>query len=114
MLVREAPKYGNDIEEVDLLAARAYGSYLDEIGRYRIPLGQGTIGGRTSRDLVGQRERAAGSRDSRTPDGRKRVSRCGGLLAQPRHGHPRPTAVFTSVSRLPVEKITVACSSTRR
>ena len=109
MLVREAPKYGNDIEEVDLLAARAYGSYLDEIGRYRnTRWGRGPIGGTY---FAGTSSVSAnvplGIGTAATPDGRKARQ----PLAEgcsPSHGMDTrgPTAVFTSVSRLPVEKIT--------
>jgi formate C-acetyltransferase len=109
ILLRDAPKYGNDIEAVDRLAARAYESYLDEISRYRnTRYGRGPIGGTY---FAGTSSVSAnvpqGVGTAATPDGRKAWQ----PLAEgcsPSHGADTrgPTAVFTSVSRLPIEKIT--------
>ena len=105
MLLRDAPKYGNDIEEVDLLAARAYGSYLDEIGEVpQHPLRQGTDRRHVlRRDLVRQRERAPGSSGPPPrPTAARPVSRWRRAARRATASDTRgPTAVFTSVSRLP-------------
>ena len=34
MLINDAPKYGNDNDDVDLLVVRAYDTYIDEIQKY--------------------------------------------------------------------------------
>lgn len=34
MLINDAPKYGNDNDDVDLLVVRAYDTYIDEIKKY--------------------------------------------------------------------------------
>ena len=34
MLIEEAPKYGNDNDEVDQLVVDAYASYIDEMKKY--------------------------------------------------------------------------------
>ena len=34
MLIREAPKYGNDDDYVDQLIVEAYDSYIEEIEKY--------------------------------------------------------------------------------
>lgn len=109
MLVNEAPKYGNDDDEADLLAVRAYEPYLDEIARHpntrfgRGPVGGIRYGGTSSISAnVGQ-----GMGTMATPDGRKAHE----PLAEgcsPAHNCDRsgPTAVFKSVAKLPTEKIT--------
>lgn len=109
MLVNEVPKYGNDDDEADLLAVRAYEPYLDEIARHpntrfgRGPVGGIRYGGTSSISAnVGQ-----GMGTMATPDGRKAHE----PLAEgcsPAHNCDRsgPTAVFKSVAKLPTEKIT--------
>lgn len=109
LLVYEAPKYGNDNDEVDLLVVETYESYLDEIGKYpntrhgRGPVGGIRYGGTSSISAnVGQ-----GMQTMATPDGRHARE----PLAEgcsPAHNADRngPTAVFQSVAKLPTEKIT--------
>ncbi|MDO5136742.1 MAG: glycyl radical protein [Eubacteriales bacterium] len=109
MLINEAPKYGNDNDEVDQLVVEAYDSYLDEIKKYpstryhRGPIGGIRYGGTSSISAnVGQ-----GMGTMATPDGRNARE----PLAEgcsPAHNADKngPTAVFKSVSKLPTEKIT--------
>ncbi len=109
MLIYDAPKYGNDDDEVDQLVVEAYDSYLDEIQKYpntryhRGPIGGIRYGGTSSISAnVGQ-----GMGTMATPDGRKAYE----PLAEgcsPAHNADQngPTAVFKSVSKLPTEKIT--------
>lgn len=45
-LTNAAPKYGNDLDEVDLLLVQAYQSYIDELkGLHNTRFGRGPIGG---------------------------------------------------------------------
>ena len=45
-LINGAPKYGNDDDSVDILLARAYQTYIDELKQYHNPrYGRGPIGG---------------------------------------------------------------------
>lgn len=109
MLINEAPKYGNDDDRVDQLVVDAYACYLDEIEKYpstryrRGPIGGIRYGGTSSISAnVGQ-----GMGTMATPDGRKAYE----PLAEgcsPAHNADKngPTAVFKTVSKLPVEKIT--------
>lgn len=109
MLINEAPKYGNDNDDVDQLVVEAYDSYLDEIKKYpntrynRGPIGGIRYGGTSSISAnVGQ-----GMGTYATPDGRKAWE----PLAEgcsPAHNADKsgPTAVFKTVSKLPTEKIT--------
>lgn len=109
MLIADAPKYGNDIDEVDQLVVEAYDSYLDEIKKYpntryqRGPIGGIRYGGTSSISAnVGQ-----GMGTMATPDGRNAYE----PLAEgcsPAHNADKngPTAVFKTVSKLPTEKIT--------
>lgn len=109
LLIEEAPKYGNDNDEVDQLVVEAYDSYLDEIKKYpntryqRGPIGGIRCGGTSSISAnVGQ-----GMGTVATPDGRNAFE----PLAEgcsPAHNADKngPTAVFKSVSKLRTEKIT--------
>ena len=109
LLINEAPKYGNDNDEVDQLIVEAYDSYLDEIKKYpntryhRGPIGGIRYGGTSSISAnVGQ-----GMGTCATPDGRNAFE----PLAEgcsPAHNADKngPTAVFKSVSKLRTEKIT--------
>ncbi|MBQ3459584.1 MAG: glycyl radical protein [Solobacterium sp.] len=109
MLVDEAPKYGNDNDEVDQLVVAAYDPYLDEIAKYpntrfgRGPIGGIRYGGTSSISAnVGQ-----GMGTMATPDGRNAKE----PLAEgcsPAHNADKngPTAVFKSITKLPTEKIT--------
>ncbi len=105
----DAPKYGNDNDEVDQLVVKAYDSYLDEIKKYpntryaRGPIGGIRYGGTSSISAnVGQ-----GMGTMATPDGRNARE----PLAEgcsPAHNADKngPTAVFKSITKLPTEKIT--------
>lgn len=109
MLIKEAPKYGNDDDYVDDLIVKAYDIYLDEIKKYpntrfnRGPIGGIRYGGTSSISAnVGQ-----GMSTCATPDGRNAFS----PLAEgcsPSHNTDKngPTSVFKSVSKLPTEEIT--------
>ena len=109
MLIHDAPKYGNDNDDVDMLVVEAYDSYLDEIKKYpntrfhRGPIGGIRYGGTSSISAnVGQ-----GMSTFATPDGRKAWE----PLAEgcsPAHNCDKngSTAVFKTVSKLPTEKIT--------
>lgn len=109
MLINEAPKYGNDNDEVDQLVVEAYASYIDEIKKYpNTRYGRGPIGGiryagtSSISANVGQ-----GFGTMATPDGRKAHT----PLAEgcsPAHSCDKsgPTAVFKSVAKLPTHEIT--------
>ena len=108
-LINDAPKYGNDDDRVDLLIVKAYESYLDEMKKHpntrymRGPIGGIRYGGTSSISAnVGQ-----GYGTMATPNGRLAHQ----PLAEgcsPAHGMDRsgPTAVFKSVSKLPIHGIT--------
>ena len=109
MLINDAPKYGNDNDDVDLLVVRAYDTYIDEIKKYpstryhRGPIGGIRYAGTSSISAnVGQ-----GMGTMATPDGRHAFE----PLAEgcsPAHNCDKngPTAVFRTVSKLPTDKIT--------
>lgn len=109
MLIREAPKYGNDDDYVDQLIVEAYDSYIEEIEKYpntrynRGPIGGIRYAGTSSISAnVGQ-----GMSTMATPDGRNAFE----PLAEgcsPAHNTDKngPTAVFKSVSKLRTNKIT--------
>ncbi len=109
MLINDAPKYGNDNDDVDMLIVRAYDSYIDEIKKYpntrhlRGPIGGIRYAGTSSISAnVGQ-----GLGTMATPDGRNAHE----PLAEgcsPAHNADKngPTAVFKSVSKLRTDKIT--------
>ena len=109
MLIREAPKYGNDDDYVDQLIVEAYDSYIEEIEKYpntrynRGPIGGIRYAGTSSISAnVGQ-----GMSTMVTPDGRNAFE----PLAEgcsPAHNSDKngPTAVFKSVSKLRTNKIT--------
>lgn len=109
MLLREAPKHGNDDDYVDQLIVEAYDSYIEEIEKYpntrynRGPIGGIRYAGTSSISAnVGQ-----GMSTMATPDGRNAFE----PLAEgcsPAHNSDKngPTAVFKSVSKLRTNKIT--------
>lgn len=109
MLIREAPKYGNDDDYVDQLIVEAYDSYIEEIEKYpNTRYNRGPIGGIRYAETssisanVGQ-----GMSTMATPDGRNAFE----PLAEgcsPAHNSDKngPTAVFKSVSKLRTNKIT--------
>ncbi len=108
MLLNFAPKYGNDLDEVDLLLRDAYMDYLDELDNHRTTrFGRGPVGcryyGGTSSISANV---PSGSVVPASPDGRKAYT----PLAEgssPTSGTDLqgPTAVFKSVSKLPTNKI---------
>jgi pyruvate formate-lyase/glycerol dehydratase family glycyl radical enzyme len=109
MLVKDAPKYGNDDDYVDKLVVDAYDTYIDEVKKYpNTRYGRGPIGGiryagtSSISANVGQ-----GRGTPATPDGRHAgeplAEGCSPSHAMDRHG---PTAVFKSVSKLPTADIT--------
>lgn len=107
-LLMGAPKFGNDEDEVDLLLARAYGMYLEELEQYRtIRAGRGPIGcryyGGTSSISANV---PSGAVVPATPDGRQAFTPLA-EGASPSAGTDLkgPTAVFQSIAKLPTEKI---------
>jgi formate C-acetyltransferase len=107
-LVNAAPKYGNDVDEVDQLLVRAYQTYIDEIGQYHnTRFGRGPIGGTY---YAGTSSISAnvpfGAATLATPDGRKAHTPLA-EGASPASGtdHLGPTAVFNSLSKLPTASI---------
>lgn len=107
-LINGAPKYGNDDDSVDLLLARAYQTYIDELKQYHnTRFGRGPIGGTY---YAGTSSISAnvpfGAATMATPDGRHaRTPLAEG--ASPASGTDRlgPTAVINSVGKLPAGKI---------
>lgn len=109
MLIKDAPKYGNDDDYVDMLLRQAYDVYIDELSHYHSTrYGRGPIGGvyfAGTSSISANVPQGAGT--LATPDGRH----AGEPLAEgcsPSHAMDRngPTAVFKSVSKLPTDKIT--------
>ena len=109
ILIEDAPKYGNDVDQVDQLVVAAYDSYLDEMKKYpntrfgRGPIGGIRYGGTSSISAnVGQ-----GYGTMATPDGRRAhqplAEGCSPAHAMDKNG---PTAVFKSVSKLRTDQIT--------
>lgn len=109
MLINDAPKYGNDNDEVDNLVVEVYNYYIDEMKKYpntrynRGPIGGIRYAGTSSISAnVGQ-----GYGTMATPDGRKAktplAEGCSPAHAMDKNG---PTAVFKSVSKLPTHEIT--------
>ena len=107
-LLLAVPKYGNDLDEVDDLAARVLDDYLKEASRYRTtrhgrgPIG-GTYAGSTSNISANV---PLGQPVCATPDGRK----AGEPIAEgvsPAHGTDvkGPTAVMRSVTKLSTIKM---------
>lgn len=107
-LINGAPKYGNDEDSVDMLLARAYQTYIDELKLYHNPrYGRGPIGGNY---YAGTSSISAnvpfGAQTMATPDGRKAHSPLA-EGASPASGtdHLGPTAVISSVGKLPTGSI---------
>src|SRR5699024_6251439 len=109
MLINDAPKYGNDIDEVDQLIVDAYQPYIDEISKYKnTRYGRGPIGGKRYAGTssisanVGQ-----GHSTLATPDGRyARTPLSEGCSPVHSMDTDGPTAVFKSVSKLNTKEIT--------
>jgi pyruvate formate-lyase/glycerol dehydratase family glycyl radical enzyme len=109
MLLNKAPKFGNDQEEADELAAEAYRVFIDELERYPTARsGRGPIGclnvpcTATISANVPSGLRVGASADGRTA-GEPLAEGC-----SPFHGTDLrgPTAVFQSVARMPNMRIT--------
>jgi formate C-acetyltransferase len=108
-LLLAAPKYGNDDDYVDSLVREAYDVNIDEMKKYHnTRWGRGPIGGiwyAGTSSISANVPQGAGT--LATPDGRK----AGEPLAEgwsPSHAMDKigPTAVFKSVTRLPIHEIT--------
>jgi formate C-acetyltransferase len=108
-LLLAAPKYGNDDNYVDTLIRKAYDIYIDEMKKYHnTRYGRGPIGGvyyAGTSSISANVPQGAGT--LATPDGRKAgeplAEGCSPSHAMDKHG---PTAVFKSVSKLPIPEIT--------
>jgi formate C-acetyltransferase len=108
-LLIAAPKYGNDDNYVDSLVRQAYDLYIDEMKKYHnTRYGRGPIGGvyyAGTSSISANVPQGAGA--PATPDGRKAgeplAEGCSPSHAMDKHG---PTAVFKSVSKLPIPEIT--------
>ncbi len=107
-LINHAPKYGNDDDSVDTLLIRAYHTYIEELKQYHNPrYGRGPIGGNY---YAGTSSISAnvpfGAATMATPDGRKAHAPLA-EGASPASGtdHLGPTAVISSVGKLPVNAI---------
>lgn len=106
-ILLSAPKYGNDIDEVDLLARQVFMDYHDEIAKYHnTRYGRGPIGG----GYCGSTSNVAanvplGQMLCATPDGRKSTNPIAEGVS-PSHGTDTrgPTAVMASVCKLPTIK----------
>ncbi|HHV61642.1 MAG TPA: glycyl radical protein [Firmicutes bacterium] len=104
LLINRAPKYGNDDDYVDTIAADIQKAYIEELSRYKnTRYGRGPIGGvySPSSSTISANV-PMGLVVGATPDGR----RSGEPVAEgvsPFRGTDRkgPTAVFKSVSKLP-------------
>ncbi len=107
-LINNAPKYGNDDESVDELLVRAYQTYITEIKKYHNPRhGRGPIGGNY---YAGTSSISAnvpfGAATMATPDGRKaKAPLAEGASPASGTDHLGPTAVISSVGRLPTGSI---------
>lgn len=108
LLLNEAPKFGNDDDEVDLLLREAYLMYCDEIEKYpTIRAGRGPIG---CRFMAGTSSISAnvpsGAAVPATPDGRRpNVPLAEGCSPTSGTDLLGPTAVFKSVAKLPTDRI---------
>lgn len=107
-LLNYAPKFGNDDDYVDLLIKDAYMDFINELEKYHTTrYGRGPIGCRYYAGTSSISSNVpSGAVVKATPDGRKAFT----PLAEgssPSSGTDvsGPTAVFNSISKLPVEKI---------
>lgn len=108
ILLNYAPKFGNDDNYVDLLTKDAYLDFINELEKYHTTrFGRGPIGCRYYAGTSSISSNVpSGAVVKATPDGRKAYT----PLAEgssPSSGTDvsGPTAVFNSISKLPVEKI---------
>jgi formate C-acetyltransferase len=102
-----APKYGNDIDEVDELARRVLQDYQREMAKYRHSrYGQGPIGGYAGSTSNISANVPLGSKIGATPDGRKASEPIAeGVSAMHGTDTSGPTAIMRSVSKLPTIKM---------
>ena len=107
-LLLSAPKYGNDIDEVDHIAARILSDYLQEVAKYRTsrhgrgPIG-GTYAGSTSNISANV---PLGQPVCATPDGRKAGQPIAEGVSPTHHTVEKgPTAIMRSVAKLPTIKM---------
>ena len=109
LLIQNAPKYGNDLDEADQLVVDVYDTYIREIKKYpNTRYGRGPIGGIRYAGTSSISANVGQGRDTMaTPDGRKAheplAEGCSPAHSMDRSG---PTAVMKSVSKLPTGKIT--------
>jgi pyruvate formate-lyase/glycerol dehydratase family glycyl radical enzyme len=109
ILLKHAPKYGNDLDDVDTLTAEAYTVFVDEIEKYRnTRYGRGPIGGVYYAGTSSVSSNVPmGMVVGATPDGRKAfepvAEGCSPSRGTDTHG---PTAVLKSVGKLPTGRIT--------
>lgn len=108
ILLNYAPKFGNDDNYVDLLIKDAYMGFINELEKYHTTrYGRGPIGCRYYAGTSSISSNVpSGAVVKATPDGRKAYT----PLAEgssPSSGTDvsGPTAVFNSISKLPVEKV---------
>ncbi|PKM51665.1 MAG: formate C-acetyltransferase/glycerol dehydratase family glycyl radical enzyme [Firmicutes bacterium HGW-Firmicutes-7] len=108
ILLNYAPKFGNDDDDVDLLLKDAYMDFINELAQYHTTrFGRGPIGCKYYAGTSSISSNVpSGAVVKATPDGRKAYM----PLAEgssPSSGTDilGPTAVFKSISKLPVEKI---------
>lgn len=108
ILLNYAPKFGNDDNYVDLLIKDAYMDFINELEKYHTTrYGRGPIGCRYYAGTSSISSNVpSGAAVKATPDGRKAYT----PLAEgssPSSGTDvlGPTAVFNSISKLPVDKI---------
>ncbi|MFC1717549.1 pyruvate formate lyase family protein [Candidatus Poribacteria bacterium] len=98
MLIHESPKFGNDDDYVDSIAAHIIDHFYSHLNTYRTWRG-GTFGGGS---IVFTRAAPFGSKVGATPDGRKAHSpladSVGPTQGRDVHG---PTAMFNSVAKVP-------------
>ncbi|HXV43677.1 MAG TPA: glycyl radical protein [Anaerolineae bacterium] len=102
-----APKYGNDIDEVDELARRVMQDYQREMAKYHHSrYGRGPIGGYAGSTSNISANVPLGSKIGATPDGRKAGEPIAeGVSAMHGTDTSGPTAIMRSVSKLPTIKM---------
>jgi len=103
ILIDQAPKYGNDVDEVDLLTKEAYDYYCTGISKYKnTRYGRGPIGGNWMPSTVTISSNVpAGKVVGATPDGRRAGEPTADGVS-PVRGTEKlgPTAVIKSVTKL--------------
>lgn len=109
ILTNWAPKYGNDIDYVDLLTKEAYNYYCRQISKFKnTTYGRGPIGGNWMPSTVTISSNVpAGKVVGATPDGRKAGEPTADGVS-PTHGTEKkgPTAIMKSVTKLPTYLMT--------